>query len=272
MPQRLLFITADDFGMDPGIDDGILEGIQAGGIGNVSIWTAYPHLNAIPEAIRSVLTRACTGIHWSLFPPEIDINRPLDWASALSLAFPDRRRMDAERTTWDAAFDALDRQGVRPAFINGHQHVHLFPGWVKAVCSWAVMRGITVMRRPVEVGSGGFFAKVRRPALMVLESLGSLAVRLARRFPLIWVPTLCRWGRSFTFEAVFDGLSETSPDIKIELMTHPGRPSDRYLRETRSPSDHLGQLTQVCRHDLPAIIARHGFRLARLDGRPLNNG
>ncbi|MFZ2957514.1 MAG: ChbG/HpnK family deacetylase [Candidatus Ozemobacteraceae bacterium] len=273
MPYSSPFcITADDFGMDPGLDEGILEGIAAGGIGNVSIWTHTPNLTDLPERTLDLLSRVCIGLHWNLFPLTMDINRPGEAIEAIRSAFPDTKSLEKARLVWNFAFEALERQGLHPAFINGHQHVHLFPGWVKPVCQWAVSNGMRCMRRPRELGTGGFIAKMRRPALLVLEILGTLSARIGRRFPLTWIPALCRWGRAFTFDEVladFEGQPGSTTGNAIELMTHPGRPTSAYLCETRSPSDHLGQLAQVCRSDLHDLLARHGFASARLDGNPL---
>lgn len=264
-----LFVTADDFAMDPGIDAGILEGIAAGGITNVSIWVdSAPY--AFTAEQRHLLARTGVGLHWGAFPLEVDINRPADWHWIRHLLAPTASEVTAAEHAWDRAAKSLAEQGLPPTFINGHQHVHLFPGWVTPISRWAARRGMRVMRRPLEVGLPLSGLAKRRPAMAVLSSLGWFASRRGRRFPGRWVPAVCRWGHDFVWEEALSelgGFAGTASPIErqcgVEVVLHPGRPTVEYRKRTGIPGDHEGQLAQLVRPDLKDLLSESPFALAR---------
>ena len=262
-PSRIpLFVTADDFAMDPGIDSGILEGIAAGGITGVAIWVAAAPYRFSAEQ-RHLLSQVDVGLHWGAFPIDADINRPGEWPRLRSLFRPSTAEVTAARQAWDRAADSLTGLGLRPTFINGHQHVHLFPGWVVPFTRWAEGRGMRVMRRPLEIGLSPWEYFRKRPAMAVLTVLGWYASRRGRRFSGTWVPAICRWGQEFAWETA---LAELPRATATEIVLHPGRPTPEFLRITRMPGDHNGQLAQLLRPYLPRLLADTPFVLARFSG------
>ncbi len=134
-----IVICADDFGIAPGVNDAIVELIARGVITATSVMPAQTawHDDAARTLAAVVRGRAEVGWHVTLteqrpafahgqlvragrLPP---LKRLL--AQALARALPLAAVRDELRAQLDAFEDAW---GAPPAFVDGHQHVHLLPG------------------------------------------------------------------------------------------------------------------------------------------------
>ncbi|MBF0546853.1 MAG: ChbG/HpnK family deacetylase [Candidatus Riflebacteria bacterium] len=256
---RSLYTTADDFGMDSGIDDGIIKCVETGSVKNVSICFENPDSALDPKRFE-VLKSVSIGLHFNLFPPDVDINRPKDWNYTRFLFFPNPEMIREKMDLLDSAFSKLAEKGLICHFINGHQHIHLFPGWVKPLSKWALRHQIGTMRKPSELGKNSLSRKIRRPALFVMEFLGFLGERISRKYDLEWIPAICRWGGNFPWENLLSDLSDVSEN-KIEVVLHPGFPTVDYMKKTFSPIDYPAQMKQLVDKNLIFKTQRAGFSL-----------
>jgi predicted glycoside hydrolase/deacetylase ChbG (UPF0249 family) len=140
-PPRRIWLCADDYGLSPGVNRAIRELIEHGRLNATSVMVVGPSIgheeaSALQAAVAK--SRHCAiGLHATLtapFRPLTMYFQPLD--GGMFLGFPKLlcagllRRLDpeiihAELTVQFAAFNELF--GRAPDFVDGHQHVQLFP-------------------------------------------------------------------------------------------------------------------------------------------------
>jgi len=145
MPQPVI-LCADDYALSPGVSRGILELIGRGRLSATGCMTVSPFWPEHALALRPWAGRVDVGLHLTLtghrplgpmlrLAPEGRLP-PLGRLLRLALA----RRLDADEITAEVARQIERfRQafGAPPAFIDGHQHVHLLPGVRGAVLAAA---------------------------------------------------------------------------------------------------------------------------------------
>ncbi len=122
-------ITADDWGMSPGVNRGILRLAQKGYVRRVGIMSTVPFFKTDLEELKQV-PGIELGLHFNLSEGEDAVSTParllMDWLFG---------RLDKEKITqiFSKQMSCLTESGVNPVFFNSHQHVHLVPGVMNAV-------------------------------------------------------------------------------------------------------------------------------------------
>ena len=138
---RRIWLCADDYGISPGVNAAIRELILRGRLNATSVMTAAPHLgndeaDAL-EMLNSGEKRAAIGLHVTLTAPFSPLSAdyaplrdgaflPLNETMRLAVA----RRLQSERLIIEIASQLrafVAAFGHLPDFVDGHQHVHLFP-------------------------------------------------------------------------------------------------------------------------------------------------
>ena len=136
-----LALCADDYGISPGVNAAIRELIARKRINATSIMVAAPHFGSDEAAALDTLNsgekRAALGLHVTLTAPFKPISEgftPLRDGRFLPLNDMLRaalsRRLQPELLAIEIASpaaDFIDAFGRPPDFLDGHQHVHLFP-------------------------------------------------------------------------------------------------------------------------------------------------
>ena len=141
MRTRHIWLCADDYGISPGVNAAIRELIIGGRINATSALVAAPHFNsgeaAALDRVNAVERRAALGLHVTLTSPFQPLSadfsplrdgRFLPLNDLLRGATARRLRSEfliAEIGGQLRAF--ADIFGRLPDFLDGHQHVHLFP-------------------------------------------------------------------------------------------------------------------------------------------------
>ena len=140
-PPRHIWLCADDYGLSPGVNRAIRGLIERGRLNATSAMVVAPaigrdEVNALNEAAAKS-PRCAIGLHATLTAPFHPLTmhfKPLD--GGLFLPFPKLlrasllRRLDPEiiRAELGAQLTAFkERFGRTPDFVDGHQHVQLFP-------------------------------------------------------------------------------------------------------------------------------------------------
>jgi predicted glycoside hydrolase/deacetylase ChbG (UPF0249 family) len=141
LPHRVV-LCADDYGLTEGVSRGILALADLGRLSATSAMTNMPAWRSLAPALRERKGRVGVGLHLNLttgaplgvmpqlapggsFPP---LGRILQRALAGRLA------SDEVRTEIERQLDAFeDGVGGPPAFVDGHQHVHVLPGVRRAL-------------------------------------------------------------------------------------------------------------------------------------------
>ena len=227
-------MNADDFGLSPGVTDGILEAHAAGVVSSVSVLVNAPGWAHAVAALRgggggggSTLG---AGLHLNLTAGE-----PV--SSGGSLAHPRTGRfhglaglmaralagrIDAGHVAEECAAQLarLRAAGVRVTHIDSHRHVHALPGVWAPVVATARTHGVPFVRVPVEHGTGrGLVKRWTIAAAWRVAARGLPAPRHADRFYGIGLQDDARFLDRLL--VLIDRLP--APGI-TELMVHPGRP------------------------------------------------
>ena len=122
-----LTICADDFGLAPGIDAGIIELVERGRVSAVSCLVDGPSLAGSATALAR--QQIDLGLHLNFTEP-IGVSRSLQCSLArlivaCSLYLIPRT---AVRQEIERQFDRFEQHfGRAPDFVDGHQHVHQLP-------------------------------------------------------------------------------------------------------------------------------------------------
>lgn len=126
MNQKHLVICADDYGQSPAISAAIIELVAAGRLSAVSCMTESPTWPAAATALLPHAERVDIGLHFNLTHPFTDRVIPL----ALLMGGAWLHLVDQEWVHRSLQFqlDVFESTlGMVPAFVDGHQHVHVFP-------------------------------------------------------------------------------------------------------------------------------------------------
>jgi predicted glycoside hydrolase/deacetylase ChbG (UPF0249 family) len=209
VPRRI-WLCADDYGLSPGVNRAIRDLIARGRLNATSVMVVAPAIgrNEV-DALKAVVaghSRCAIGLHATLTAPFHPLTihfRPLEDGLFPPLAKLLRisllRRLDqeiigAELSAQIAAFTTLF--GRPPDYVDGHQHVQLFPQ-VRDALLTAVKRAVPgawvrQCGRHVPLSS-----RIRPPKALLLDLLSLRFRRLALR-------------RNLTFNAGFAGAYDFS--------------------------------------------------------------
>jgi chitin disaccharide deacetylase len=152
-----LVVTADDFGLSPGVDQGILESFRRGIVSSTALLVNFPEMADSVARLRQE-PELEVGIHFNLtaglpvLPPE----RVPSLVGANG-AFHDFRtffvrvalsRIDWGEVTleWQAQFERGLDLGCRFAFLTSHQHVHMVPEAAQICTKLAHKFGVGAVR------------------------------------------------------------------------------------------------------------------------------
>ena len=237
MRARDFTICADDYGLTQAVSAGILEAVEAGRIDATGAMTARPHWKTAARDLASLGSAVQAGLHLDLTlgPPltPMPILAPrgkLPTIGALIRLSQAGRLPEAEiRAEIAAQIDAFgEHYGAAPAFIDGHQHVHMLPGIRDWLFEAALARGLAGkiwMRDSADRFTRILKRGVEAPKAMIvsLAGRGFGAAARARGFAT---------NEGFSGYSAFDPRRDFSKDFARYLvapgarhliMCHPGR-------------------------------------------------
>ena len=223
-------VNADDFGLSPGVTDGILEAHTAGVVSSISVLVNAPGWEHAVAALRRAGSTLGAGLHLNLTAGEpVSGGRSLvhgrtgrfhGLAGLVARALAGR--IDPGHVAEECAAQLARLRGadVRVTHIDSHRHVHALPGVWASVVAAARAHGVPFVRVPVE--SGGGRAQVKRWSIATAWRVavrGVAAPRHADRFYGIALQDDPRFLNRLL--ALIDRLPASGI---TELMVHPGRP------------------------------------------------
>lgn len=257
--MRRLIVNADDFGLTPGVNRGIVEA-HSGGI--VTSSTLMANGISFDDAVRLVASAPSlsVGCHVVLVDgaPVLDpkkvctlLNRKRDgrfvegiagFATRVLRGQIDAGHVEAEVT---AQIRKLQSAGVQVSHLDTHKHTHIFPQVLQPILRAARVCGVRAIRNPF--GRLAFSQIANRPGLWKrygqLKMLNAWAAAFARTVAdagmiapdgsLGIVATGSMDGRMLRL------ILENLPEGTWELVCHPGHNDDALhkirtrLRETR---------------------------------------
>lgn len=221
-----IFIIADDLGLAPVINEGIFFAFKNGLINGASL---IANGEAFDDAVRQCLEVQFSNIGAHLVLVE---ERPIT-----QIKLPKNHRMffikyvlglikkDEIEKELEAQIHKILRSGVKPQFINSHQHLHLLPRIMDITIFLAKKHGISYIRIVKEPLSskGGLFRKAQ---LIFLNFLSWMAKKKINRAGLrcndFFVGFMNAGNLGIGDLILAKKLQNKYPDKVIELGCHPG--------------------------------------------------
>ena len=238
-----LVVRADDYGLSPGVNQAIQQGLEAGFLTGTSIMMGSPHSE---EALRWASSHPAFrfGVHLNL-----TLGRPLLAATEVpSLVtragafrslprfllrfFTGRVRSREVRAEWRAQIAAIRRRGIAVTHLDSHQHVHLLPRFCSRITvPLAREFGVEVRTMDGPVRGGGLRLDLKGWLLW-------LASRSARRAGIGTYASVRGAGTALmhrpTLAVLQSLLGRMKPGRTYELVVHPGL-VDMALKATGDP-------------------------------------
>lgn len=235
--ERRIWVCADDYGISPGVNRAILELTGRGRLNATSVMVVAPAI-ARDDAARLLEVaagspRCAIGLHVTLTAPFRPLTmhfRPLQ--DELFLPFPKLlragvfRRLDAEIIRAEVAMQISafsDLFGRAPDFIDGHQHVQLYPqvrdGVLAAAKDKAPKAWVRQAGRNQPLGR-----RLASPKALFLDSLSTQFKRRAARAGLAVNPAFAGaydWSRLPDYGALMREFLDGLPESGV-VMCHPG--------------------------------------------------
>lgn len=264
-----LVVCADDFGLSPGVNFGVLDAFRSGIVRGASLVVTGAHAERAAQQAAEVGLEL--GLHLNLTTgrplcPPSEIGSLVDrsgrffglgqLAARMTLGLVRREHLERELAAQLARADQL---GVRLAHLNSHHHVHLHPLLAPQVLELAATKGLAV-RCPVEPPVGRHPRDLVRgllilaPALRLRRWARARGVRTSEHFRGI--------GLGYGFGArALAGVARGLREGVTELMCHPGYPDRQLASATRYVSGRERELAAVLDARVRAILAERRVAL-----------
>lgn len=270
-----IWLCADDYGISHGVNAAIRELVLQERINATSVIVVAPSFNrseALSLAILNAGTpRVAIGLHVTLTAPFQPLSggyAPLRKGAFLPLPATLRaamlRMLSPEKIAVEVAaqIKAFETAfGRLPDFIDGHQHVHLFPQVRDAVLNVAKDRVPQAWLR--QCGRAPAAGKTADLKGRLIDYFSRGFRRRARKFGLKVNPAFAGT-YDFTgkpdFAALFPGFLDGLPAGSV-VMCHPGHVDEELQRLDPLTSLRETEYGYLLSDALPALLAARGFTL-----------
>lgn len=289
--MRRLIINADDFGLTPGVNRGIMQTHTEGVVTSTTLMACSNAFgNAVGMAKAGSDARSFSvGCHVVLVDGEPILSPEKVRTLVTSrdgegtLCFRDsltsfaaeaiRGRLDAAQIEAEVAaqFQEIRAAGICISHFDAHKHAHLFPSVLKPMLKAARDFGIRALRNPfAPIKPLAFAHLLRRPHLWKRYSEVSVLRGFAQRFrQLVREHDMFTTDGSFGIvvtgaldQKLFDAIIGCVPEGTWELCCHPGY-SDADLDKvrTRLHESRRHELNVLTSAESRATIEKHGIEL-----------
>jgi chitin disaccharide deacetylase len=240
-PLVRIWLCADDYGISPGVNRAIRNLIERGRLNATSAMVVGPAIGRdeanLLRAAAANSPRCAIGLHVTLTAPFRPLTmhfRPID--GGMFLSFPkllraglmgrlDPELIHTELQVQLSAFGELF--GRAPDFVDGHQHVQLFPtvrdAFLSAVKEAAPKAWVRQCGRNLPL-----VRRLRTPKALVLDILSARFRRRAARANVAFNPGFAGaydFSGQPDFEVLMQQFVEGLPDTGV-IMCHPGDVDD----------------------------------------------
>ncbi|KAM9101882.1 carbohydrate deacetylase [Sarcophilus harrisii] len=289
-PRVRLVVTGDDFGYCPRRDRGMVEAFLAGALTGVSLLVNGASADAAAQLARR--HRIPAGLHANLsegrpLSPSLGSESSLVGPGGFFLGKMGFRKALAEgRVALGEVREELRAQlrrfldllGHQPTHVDGHQHVHVLPGVRQVFAEVLQEHGVRYTRVPVEFGLRrcewleprlrAFALAVEEDARAAKEAFEELGLRWPDAY--IGLSTMGKDMSVGRIEAAIDqavqsvlgpgDIQQGGRAITLELMTHPGYPSESPTSGCGEGPDAFSQSWERL-HELQILLdpALHNF-------------
>ena len=280
--MKQLIINADDFGLHPLINKGIIKGHSEGIITSTSLMPSAPYFDEAVQLAKANPSLG-VGIHLTL----VGGVKPACTSGVNSLLTADG--VFAEDYTvfakkWytgsikknelvkelETQIEKVLAAGIKPTHIDSHQHMHVLPGIAGIVVRLCENYGIKKIRMPGEniFWSGGFEAgmgrKIGRDGLSFCAMLAKGKTQSAGIvYPQHFFGMLA--GGNLNAELVKNILLNL-PEGTSEIMTHPGLDSTELAKHFTWGYHWQDELGAFLSAENKEIVREHGIKLINFGG------
>ena len=246
-PAVRVIVTADDFGLSPAVDQGILDAFQRGVVRNTALLVNFPDVRESVERLASAEGLE-VGIHLNLTagPPVLP---PHEVPSLLTSTgvFPGLPRFFARVATrrvklaeatreWAAQLELGQRLGCRFTSITSHQHVHMLPSLAGVAVHLARQFGIPAVRLS-RFHTASMFRPLR-PKAVLLAPYGRAARRALAAGGIVHNDFVVEIApRPHDATQQFCSMIRRLPAGVFEVVSHPGY-IDPVLRQRDALVEH----------------------------------
>jgi chitin disaccharide deacetylase len=289
-----LIVNADDLGIHPSVNAGILSAYRSGILTSCTMLFTTPYLE---ETVRDCVRPGVLpiGIHLSLtlgksaaghdrVPHLADAegNLALTARRLLTGSFADdrgRRLLDEIRIEFEAQLGLARDWGLRLSHADSHQHVHMNPAIFAIVEDLLPRHGVARVRfsrEPLSLAAAASLAAPGRPANAAKWALlrwrsGQIRPRLATTDTFFGIVHSGATSR----DALKLSLRAASPDKSVEICIHPGFCAPRDERAYPQPNYNafISSPARLMEHDaltdggVMELLRRRGLVLRAFDGR-----
>jgi len=275
-PPRQIWLCADDYGISPGVNRGIRELIERGRLNATSVMVVAPAIGRDEvEALQSAAKRSARcaiGLHATLTAPFRPLTmhfRPLNGDMFLPFAKMLRagqlRRLDPEMIRAELAMQIVTFRelfGRAPDFVDGHQHVQLYPqvreGFLAAVSDKAPGAWVRQARRNQPLGR-----LLSSPKALFLDFLSTQFRRQASRAGIAFNPAFAGaydYARKPDYAALMARFLDGLPEHGV-VMCHPG-----FVDDILIGLDPLTEVREIehaylASEDFPQLLALNNVTL-----------
>lgn len=275
---RRIFLCADDYGISPAVSQGIRHLIEHGRINATSVMVVAPTFHRSEAVALNILrkrgARAAVGLHLTLTAPF----RPLSesFAPLRNGAFPSLGRMlvlshlnRLKRASLDAEVTSQIRMfehtfGHPPDFIDGHQHVHLFPVVRDALLAAAkTMAPQAWLRQCGRIPQPGLADRIRDRKALLLDLLSQQFRERAAAMGVRTNPAFAGtydFSRTPDFAAMFGRFFDRLPDGGV-VMCHPGFVDGELIKLDPLTTLREQEYAFFASEAFPKLLASHGVSL-----------
>ena len=276
--MRRIWLCADDYGISPGVNKGIRELIELGRLNATSVMVVGPAIGRDEIALLNDAVAknpdCAIGLHATLTAPFHPVTmhyRPLRGEQFLPLAHKLRgsllRRFDPEMIRAEIAAQIatfVTLFGRPPAYVDGHQHVQIFPqvrdAFLAAVKAGAPDAWVRQSGRIQKLSQ-----RLDQPKALLLDTLSSSFRKRATHAGVAFNPGFAGaydFAGAPDFGALMAGFLQGLPDGGL-IMCHPGYVDDVLISLDPFTDQRARELDYLASNEFPRLLEASGATLAR---------
>lgn len=228
-PYPNLLLTSDDWGISPGVNEGILALAKEGVVQRVSVLADGPYIQHRLDELLAV-PGIKVGLHFALsYPSKALEERKLGSMKlfALWLANPFqsvKAKARLIREEWERQIGIMEKAKIPLSYVDSHHHVHIFPLVNQVLFPLIAEKGFRTLRWPFDARL--FFSGKCVLNLLSLAALPSFKRSKLERRPFFY-PSLAQFHRPLNLRDQLTRFSEKmGPSAFGEVIVHPAAYED----------------------------------------------
>ena len=273
---RRFWLCADDYGIAPGVNVAIRDLVARRRLNATSVMVLAPSFSRAEAHALAALNageqRVAIGLHLTLTAPLGPLTKDyaplvagafLPVATTLRLALQQRLDVAALTREFRAQFEAFANAfGRPPDFVDGHQHVQLFPQVRQAVLETASWIAPSAWLRQCG-GSLPLHRRLTDPKGLLIDWLSREFRARARNLDIATNPAFAgtyTYRANADFAAIFPGFLEGLPEGGL-VMCHPGHVDAELQRLDPLTTLREQEYAYFCGDAFAALLEKRGLTL-----------